>query len=93
MSNAPMKYLDTPEEYIKIPDGEKFPIDAINCAKTRAQAILTMLINDIGNENLLSPTTVSNGLWAIEGYLDQIEILIDHSYKTTHEARNESKLN
>lgn len=79
-------YIDTPEEFINLPESERFPIDSINCAKTRARAILTMLINEFGcnTEQTLGAHTVANALWAVEGYLDQMEIMINHSYQTMH---------
>ncbi|WP_039912407.1 hypothetical protein [Cellvibrio mixtus] len=79
-------YLDTSEEFITLPDTERFPIDSINCAKLRASAILSMLINEFGcnEEQTLGTKTVANALWAIDGYLNQIEIMINHSYKTMH---------
>lgn len=80
------KYMDTPEEFMILPASERFPIDSINCAKTRASAILNMLINEFGvnHGNQLSPNTVANDLWAIEGYLNQIEVMVNHSYQTLH---------
>lgn len=80
------KYADTPEGFMSVTAEELFPIDAINCAKARARAILTMLINEFGTseEQLLSSHTVANALWAIDGYFDQIEIMVNHAYSSVH---------
>ena len=79
-------FYGTPEEFIQIPESEKFPIDAINCAQSRVGATLTMLIcalNSSDTENL-HPHTIAESLWAIQGSLDQIKIMVDHSYQAMH---------
>ena len=79
-------YYGTPEEFIQIPESEKFPIDAINCAQSRVDTTLTMLIcalNSPDAENI-HPHTIANSLWAMQGSLDQIKIMVDHSYKALH---------
>jgi len=80
------KYGDTPESFMSVTEDELFPIDAINCAKTRARATLSMLINEFGGieEPSLSSHTVANALWAIDGYIDQIEIMVNHAYSSLH---------
>lgn len=79
-------YMDTPEEFMKPTANDPFPIDAINCAQIRASAILSMLVNEIATNDMhtLSSVVVNNALWAVEGYLNQIKIMVDHSYHTMH---------
>lgn len=80
-------YGDTPEGFMSIPKDELFPIDAINCAKGRANAILNMLtvaLNTKDSAHAIHPHTVAESLWAIQGYLDQMEIMIDHAYTSLH---------
>jgi hypothetical protein len=77
------KYDGTPEAFMQIPESEKFPIDAINCAQSRIYTVLTMLIvalNSKGAEDI-HPHTIAESLWAIQGNLDQIKIMVEHSYK------------
>ena len=80
------KYGDTPEDFMSVTAEELFPIDAINCAKARARAILSMLLHEFATseEQLLSSHTVANALWAIDGYFDQIEIMVNHAYSSVH---------
>ena len=81
-----IQYEDTPEAFIKLPSTELFPIDAINCAQARADAILKMLIvalNCKGAEDI-HPHTIAESLWALQGTLDQVKIMVDHSYQAMH---------
>lgn len=84
MSNA-----NTPEDFLLASDKDRFPIDAINCAHQRADSILTMLIAVLGGQSELefNPHLISNALWQVQGTLEQIKIMTDHSYRETHHAR------
>jgi hypothetical protein len=83
--NTRLNYSDTPEGYMKLPANDRFPIDAINCAKARARAVINILIAEFGGEDrTLSDETVANVIWGIEGYLNQMEIMINHSYQAMH---------
>ncbi|WP_049629101.1 hypothetical protein [Cellvibrio sp. pealriver] len=87
MSKAAAKnYGDTPEGFMSIPKDELFPIDAINCAKGRVNAVLTMLIVALNTEgaDTIHPHTIAEALWSVQGHIDQMEIMIDHAYESVH---------
>ncbi|MDR7092103.1 hypothetical protein [Cellvibrio fibrivorans] len=88
MSKATTKnYIDTPEGFMSIPKDQLFPIDAINCAKSRANAALTMLIVALNTKDAsesIHPHTIAEFLWSLQGHIDQMEIMINHAYKSVH---------
>jgi hypothetical protein len=73
----------TPEDFFEIPDTENFPIDAINCAYTRADAILTMLIATLGNQNnqQFHPHMIGDAIWQVQANLEQINAMVNHAFK------------
>lgn len=74
--------LDRPEAVLAIrPDAPAgIPIDAIECALSRADATLLLLMDQFeGSE----PTTFSNkvivnALWSVQGLLEQVRILANN---------------
>jgi hypothetical protein len=88
MNTATAKnYGDTPEGFMTIPKDELFPIDAINCAKGRVNAVLNMLIVALNTKDAadtIHPHTIAEALWSVQGHIDQMEIMIDHAYESMH---------
>lgn len=76
----------TPEEFFIKPQDSKFPIDAINCAYARTDAILTMLIATLGNQEnqQFHPHTIGDALWQVQANMEQIKRMTDHSYQAMH---------
>ena len=77
-----MTNANTPEEFFIAPKEAEFPIDAINCAYQRADAILTMLIASLGGDNELGfhPHTISNAIWQVQANLEQIHTMANHAF-------------
>lgn len=73
----------TPEEFFIEPKEAEFPIDAINCAHQRANAILTMLIATLGNQDnqQFHPRTICSAVWQVQANLEQIHIMANHAFK------------
>ena len=82
METANGQLLDLPETLFVIrsdaPAG--VPIDAIECAVSRAQSILTMVSAEFNKDEPCqwSPSVIANALWAVEGILEQIRILANN---------------
>ncbi len=76
----------TPEEFFIKPKESKFPIDAINCAFARADAILTMLIVTLSDQEnqQFHPHTIGDALWQVQANMEQIKCMTDHSYQAMH---------
>lgn len=77
---------DSPEAMFSIasdiPAG--VPLDALNCAIVRASAIVQLLKTELGEGGQDWNLDVADrALWAVEGYLAQIHLLIEHAAKTT----------
>ncbi len=87
LNSTTKNYGDTPEGFMTVPSGELFPIDAINCAKNRADALLTILMVTLNTKDAadsIPSGTIAEGLWALQGHLDQMEIMINHAYSSMH---------
>jgi len=56
------------------------PIDAIECAAARADAILTVLMTqfETTEQCTLSNNVVCNTLWAVQGLIEEIRILANN---------------
>lgn len=72
----------TPEDFFIEPQEAGFPIDAINCAYARADAILTMLIATLGNQDnqQFHPHTIGDALWQVQANLEQIYTMTNHAF-------------
>ncbi|WP_049629100.1 hypothetical protein [Cellvibrio sp. pealriver] len=70
----------TPENYLFSCDEGKLDKDAIFCAISRASATLKLLDLQFNGDDTerLSHETIQNALWGVEGYLEQIRILIEY---------------
>ncbi|MDR7092102.1 hypothetical protein [Cellvibrio fibrivorans] len=70
----------TPETYLLSCDKGKLDKDAVFCAIDRASATLKLLDLQFNGDDCerLSDETIQNALWGVEGYLDQIKILLEH---------------
>lgn len=77
-----MSDANTPEDFFIKPSAAQFPIDAINCAHQRADAILTMLIASLGGSNELEfhPHIISNAIWQVQANLEQIHAMANHAF-------------
>ena len=83
-----MKYcgFTTPEQALAIsadvPAG--YPIDAIDCALSRADAVLDLLACqfDGADSPRLADNIISNALWAVSGELALLRKLFEHGHKT-----------
>ena len=81
--------LHTPEDVLSIasdmPAG--YPIDAIDCALSRANAVLILLSGQFdGSDNeRLAGHLIANILWSIQGDLALIQKLVRHGYDTSKE--------
>lgn len=73
----------TPEEFFNNPQESRFPIDAINCAHARTDAILSMLIATLGNQEnqQFHPHTIGDALWQVQANLEQINAMANHAFK------------
>lgn len=80
--------LDTPESLMRVrkdaPAG--IPIDAIDCAAERAQAILVLLSGQFESEDscTYSWRVIASILWAVEGMVEEIRILANHGHEQEH---------
>lgn len=72
----------TPEEFFIAPKEAEFPIDAINCAFARANAILTMLIATLGNQEnqQFHPHTIGDAIWQVQANLEQIHTMANYAF-------------
>lgn len=76
----------TPEELLSVagdlPPG--YPIDAIDCALGRAEALLALLLSqfDCAGAGRLADKIICNALWAVSGDLTILRKLIDYGYAT-----------
>lgn len=70
----------TPENYLFSCDQGKLDKDAVFCAIDRASATLKLLDLQFNGDDCerLSHETIQNVLWGVEGYLNQIKILLEH---------------
>lgn len=80
------RYLGTPESVLSVagdlPPG--YPIDAIDCALSRAEALLVLLsgqFDGTGTERLVD-SIICNALWVVSGDLAMLRKLLDHGYAT-----------
>ena len=85
----------TPEELFIVHPGyprdvRALPYDALQCAVARAQAVLAFMERDAQDTEqgfTLSPDLVANGLWALDGLLDQMRKILDHAAPLPAEAQ------
>lgn len=79
-----MKYAGTPEELFEVPADAPagYPIDAIDCALTRADSTLIVLSGQFdgtgAEEN--APHIVANVLWSIQGDIRLALKMLRHAY-------------
>lgn len=80
------RYLGTPEAVLTVagdlPPG--YPIDAMECALSRADALLVLLsgqFDGTGAERL-ADHIICNALWSVRGELDNLGKLLGHGYAT-----------
>jgi len=71
---------------------EGYPIDALDCAITRAEAIVVLLISEFcctGKSCRLSDTIVGNALSAVSGHLAMIKTMVEywHDVEVKREAK------
>ena len=79
MSNiAKNTYAGTPEGYLTPCKANELDTDAISCVFSRASALLNLLHTQFSEDDVerLSNETILNALWGVEGYLDQLKILL-----------------
>lgn len=86
-----MKSVDcyVPETMLAVAPGAEagMPIDAINAACTRADAVLQLLqANFEGSEVRCSNSVILAALWDVQGTLGLIKTLAMHGYTSTHQA-------
>ena len=79
-------YLGTPEAVLAVPADMPagYPIDAIECALSRADAVLVLLsgqFDGTGAERL-ADHIVCNALWSVRGELDNLGKLLSYGYAT-----------
>lgn len=79
------EYYDTPETLFSIsPNIEPgLPIDAINCAIGRAQAVLVFVMSqfDGTTDAKFSNEVIGNALWAVAGDLKMIHKMTDFAWR------------
>ncbi|SFP27469.1 hypothetical protein SAMN05216229_101258 [Geopseudomonas sagittaria] len=76
----------TPEDVLRVPGDVPpgYPIDAIDCALSRADAVVVLLsgqFDGTGAERL-ADHIVSNALWAVRGELAMLRQLFEHGHQT-----------
>lgn len=76
---APEDFLTVP---VDMPAG--YPIDAITCALSRAEAVLIMVGGQFsgGGGDRYSDEVIANALWAARGELALIRTMVDHGFET-----------
>jgi phosphoribosylcarboxyaminoimidazole (NCAIR) mutase len=81
--------LHTPEDVLSIasdmPAG--YPIGAIDCALSRANAVLILLSGqfDGSDSERLAGHLIANILWSVQGDLALIKKMVKHGYDTSKE--------
>jgi len=79
----PASSAGTPEEYFQPrPNPEKkIPVDALNCALNRAQAVLLLLQDSGGDLSIgftINHSSVMDSRWCIDGLLEQASIMANN---------------
>ncbi len=80
------RYLGTPEAVLTVagdlPPG--YPIDAMECALSRADALLVLLSSQFDGTGAerLADHIICNVLWSVRGELDNLGKLLGHGYMT-----------
>lgn len=76
----------TPEDFFTIPATAEpgYPIDAIECALVRADAMLVMLISQFNGESQTKHNDyiVCHALWAVQGELGLLTKMVKHGFET-----------
>lgn len=79
------EYIGTPEDFFSISQDIEpgLPIDAINCAIDRAQAVLLFVMSqfDGTTEARFTDHVICNALWAVEGDLKMIQKMTDFAWR------------
>lgn len=76
----------TPEAFLSAPNDMPagYPIDAITCALSRAEAVLTLLqgqFNGMGDYRYCD-AVIANALWSVSGEIGLIRTMVDHGHQT-----------
>lgn len=78
--------LSTPEDVLSMPGDVPpgYPVDAIDCALSRADAVLALLSGQFDGtcDSRLADHIVNNVLWAVRGELGLLRKLFEHGHKT-----------
>ena len=78
--------LGTPENVLSVADDlpSGYPIDAIDCALSRAEALMALLSGQFDGTGAgrLVDSIICNALWAVSGDLALLRKLLDHGYAT-----------
>lgn len=80
---------DKPETMLTVAPGAEagVPIDAINAACTRADAVLQLLQANLESSDVrCSDSVILAALWDVQGTLGLIKTLAQHGYASTHQA-------
>lgn len=87
-----MSYRDlgTAEAFLTVPSDMPpgYPVDAIHCALSRADAVLRMVSGqfDGSGGDRYCDDIICNALWAVSGEIQLLKTLIDHGYATEVDA-------
>ena len=80
------EYNGTPETLFTIPGNVEpgYPLDAIECALSRADATLLLLSGqfDGAGAERLADDAIGNVLWAVRGEIGLLKKMVAHGYKT-----------
>lgn len=73
--------------------GPGLPIDAIDCALSRAEAVLVLLSQQFDGEECsrLADELIANVLWSVRGDLQQLRKLTKFAWESEKTLREESR--
>lgn len=80
----------TSEELFEVPATAEpgYPIDAMDSALARADALLVMLMSQFSGESLVkhSDAVICNALWAVQGEIGLLMKMVKHGFETKGKA-------
>ena len=82
-----------PEDFLSVSAGAPngLPIDEINCALARADAVISMVMMALSSEDCRPADFVlTDALWSAQGQLALIRQMADHAHATTQPKRGSS---
>lgn len=75
-----------PEDILRVSAGAPngLPIDEINCALVRAEAVISMVMASLSNDGArMADYVLTDALWSAQGQLALIRQMAEHAHATT----------